>query len=223
MQRLSWVGSFLVGTLGLAACDSSEPSAPPVAPAPVEPAVTPEASLNAYADALVLKYPSDLSGHAPALKTLDAPLSYILVFTTANPAMLTKDISENDKAGYESNLKITNRWQAMYCTPELQALLRERGVFSGGAHLNDASGESHSLAICTAADGESSSAADEGGNCTGRQREVMRALLKSEGLTCDSVRYCGAMTAQNIRVTCNDNAFAYRIRDKGAGYYAEFD
>lgn len=51
----------------------------------------------------------------------------------------------------------------------------------------------------------------------------MQAFLKSEGLTCDSVSYCGAMTAQNIRVTCNDNTFAYRIRDKRAGYYAEFD
>ena len=61
------------------------------------------------------------------------------------------------------------------------------------------------------------------GNCTDKQRSVLQAFLKSEGMTCDIVNYCGAMSAQNIRVTCNGDNFAYRIRDRGAGYYVEFD
>lgn len=61
------------------------------------------------------------------------------------------------------------------------------------------------------------------GNCTADQRTILQAFLKSEGMTCDIVNYCGALSGQNIRVTCNGDNFAYRIRNRGAGYYVEFD
>ena len=63
----------------------------------------------------------------------------------------------------------------------------------------------------------------QAGNCTEKQRTVMQAFLVSEGMTCASVSFCSAMSAQNIRITCNNDTYAYRIRDKGAGYYVEFD
>jgi hypothetical protein len=61
------------------------------------------------------------------------------------------------------------------------------------------------------------------GNCPTELRAALQTFLVREGMTCGSVSFCSTMSAQNIRVTCNSDAYAYRIRDRGAGYYVEFD
>lgn len=61
------------------------------------------------------------------------------------------------------------------------------------------------------------------GNCSPKAKSAVMQLLKNHGMQCNSVSFCASMSAQNIRVTCNDNAFAYRIRNRGAGYFVEYD
>jgi hypothetical protein len=61
------------------------------------------------------------------------------------------------------------------------------------------------------------------GNCPAKLRDALQSFVVREGMTCDSVSFCSTMSAQNIRITCNNNAYAYRVRNRGAGYYVEFD
>lgn len=141
MTPISRLFLLLALSLAVASCSSPEP-APPAGP-------TPEQALNRYATALVTEYQAELSGHEPAVLTMDSPLSYVLVFETRNPAMLTKELANNDESGYQRNLEVTERWQAIYCTGDLKAIMREHSIFSAGAHIADSSGKRHSLAVCT--------------------------------------------------------------------------
>lgn len=144
MQIVPRLLATLALSIAVASCGSSEPA--PIS----DSGPTAEQSLNGYADVLVTKHPAELSGHDPAFLTMQSPLSYILVFKTNSPDMLTKDIADNDNVGYQNNLKVTERWQSMYCTEELKAIMRSHDIFSAGAHIVDASGKRHSLAVCTA-------------------------------------------------------------------------
>lgn len=112
--------------------------------------ITPEEALNQYASKLVAENTADFSGHEPAVMSSSGrPLAYVLTFHTKGANYLTKDISDGDTAGYEANLKITNNWQAVYCTSELKRIMRDHGVFSAGAHVVGPDGQKHSIAICT--------------------------------------------------------------------------
>lgn len=113
--------------------------------------MSPEEALNQYADSLVVSNAADFSGHeAAAMTSTSQPLAYVLTFQTTGSNYITKrNISDNDTAGYESNLEITNRWQRLYCTGELKSLMRTHEIFSVGGHIVDSGGQKHSIAICT--------------------------------------------------------------------------
>jgi len=58
-------------------------------------------------------------------------------------------LTAEDKASYDKNIAITERWQKMYCTDTLQKLMKENGVAIASAQLIDSStGQKHSLALC---------------------------------------------------------------------------
>ena len=63
----------------------------------------------------------------------------------------------------------------------------------------------------------------QAGNCPSELRTALQTFLTRKGMTCGAISFCIAMSARNIRVTCNNDVYAYRIRDRGAGYYVEFD
>lgn len=136
----------------LSACGPADelPAASTIPEIPAVASVTPEQALNQYADELVANNTPDFSGHEPALMTSSQPLAYVFTFKTIGSKYATKmNISDNDQAGYEGNLKITNRWQTVYCTEELKQIMRSHGVFSAGAHIVGSRGQKYSIAICT--------------------------------------------------------------------------
>ena len=60
------------------------------------------------------------------------------------------------------------------------------------------------------------------GGCSSEQRQVAKQLVILSGLKCDSVSFCSG-SYPRVRVTCNQNLFAYRIVDKGEGTVVELD
>lgn len=156
MKAATWLVITLAFALLLTACGSadnkplSDGSPDQAAGTPAAASITPEEALNKYASELVAENAADFSGHEPAVMTSSGrPLTYVLTFHTKGPNYLTKDISDGDTAGYEANLKITNRWQAVYCTSKLKRVMQSHGIFSAGAHVVGTGGRKHSIAICT--------------------------------------------------------------------------
>ena len=118
------------------------------APVPEEKKTSPARVLDQYAAQVVQQNASTVHGHSAPMQTLDSPLSYVTQFFTKAPSMLTLP----EKSAYRQNLAITEKWQRMYCTDELQAHLLESGVAIASAQLVDSStGQKHSLAMCLAA------------------------------------------------------------------------
>ena len=65
-------------------------------------------------------------------------------------------LTAEDKASYDKNIAITERWQKMYCTDTLQKLMKENGVAIASAQLIDSStGQKHSLALCVSSTAKS--------------------------------------------------------------------
>lgn len=63
---------------------------------------------------------------------------------------------------------------------------------------------------------------DDTGSCSDEQRKVAQQMIQLSGRTCATVSFCLG-TYPNVRVTCNQNLFAYRIVDRGEGTLVELD
>lgn len=135
---------LLVLSLALAGCAKQEE------PAAAKPARVGNASLDAYANDLVKLHSAEIAGFDPSFETLRSPLSYLTVFRSIDPAMLTAQIREGDNAGLARNSAITSRWQQMYCSAALQSLMQREGVTLSYGQIVDASGKKHALAMCVA-------------------------------------------------------------------------
>lgn len=60
------------------------------------------------------------------------------------------------------------------------------------------------------------------GSCSAEQRSVAKTLILVSGRKCDAVSFCSG-SYPNVRVTCNQDLFAYRIVDRGEGTVVELD
>lgn len=65
--------------------------------------------------------------------------------------------------------------------------------------------------------------AENQGNCSPVVRHNFQQFLLHSGFQCSEVNFCSSLSPQDTRVTCNNNQFAYRIKDKGKGYFVEPD
>lgn len=65
--------------------------------------------------------------------------------------------------------------------------------------------------------------AENQGNCSSVVRHNFQQFLLHSGFQCSEVNFCSNISLQEARVTCNNNQFAYRIKDKGNGYFVEPD
>ena len=62
------------------------------------------------------------------------------------------------------------------------------------------------------------------GSCTSSQESAAQSYIIAWGYRCDSVSFCMQSTWDvSIRVTCNNNRYAYRLRDKGGNWVVELD
>ncbi len=60
------------------------------------------------------------------------------------------------------------------------------------------------------------------GSCSAEQRTVARTMILLSGRKCDTVSFCSG-SYPRVRVTCNQDLFAYRIVDRGEGTVVELD
>jgi hypothetical protein len=107
-----------------------------------------ESVLADYAQDVVRSNSDDIKGYESTRMTVEAPLSYLVHFTTDVPEMLTKEVARGDEGGYMVNAAITEHWQGMFCTDPLNALMQEHHIFMISGTLLDASGNRHSTAVC---------------------------------------------------------------------------
>lgn len=144
-------------TVFLVGCSSPQDPSPVRSPesehvqAPASPRLSPAQALDQYAGALVANNSEHFSGHEPAHNPSSGrPPTYVITFRTVGAGYLTKkNIPDGDEAGYQANLAITERWQAVYCTEELKEIIRAHGLLGAHGHIEDAKGQKHSMAICT--------------------------------------------------------------------------
>ena len=138
-------------SLAFAGCEKKE------APSAVESERVGNISLDAYADELVKRNSAQIASFAPSFETLHSPLSYLTVFQSNDPNMLTSEVKQGDSAGFTRNSGITLRWQQTYCSDALQSLMQREGIALASGQIVDASGKKHSLAMCVANQPKSSS------------------------------------------------------------------
>lgn len=119
-------------------------------PSAVESARVGNKFLDTYADELVKHNNAQIASFAPSFETLHSPLSYLTVFQSNDPNMLTSEVEDGDSAGLTRNSDITLRWRQMYCSDALQSLMQREGIALAAAQIVDASGKKHSLAMCVA-------------------------------------------------------------------------
>lgn len=105
--------------------------------------------LQAYAKSLIQKYPKQLADVGNVEQTMLNPMAtYITPFISKDPELLTKPVTPGASKTLEANEKKTTRWNAIYCTDELRAILKKYRIFSANAQLHDESGQKASLAFC---------------------------------------------------------------------------
>lgn len=131
-------------SLAVAGCEKNEE------PSAVESERVGNKSLDAYADELVKRNGVQIASFAPSFETLHSPLSYLTVFQSNDPDMLTSEVEQGDSAGSARNSGITLRWRQMYCSDALQSLMQREGIALASGQIVDASGKKHSLAMCVA-------------------------------------------------------------------------
>lgn len=124
----------------LTACEKPPLSVSDVAPAGAE------QYLDAYARDLLKKHKTEFSEFVPSVRTIEMPLSYLTVFKSNNPLMLTRSISNDSDVQY--NKDITSKWGKIYCTEALRTLMRERRIILAVAEIAEASGRRHSGVTC---------------------------------------------------------------------------
>lgn len=125
----------------LAACSSpeSEPTSPPQ---------TAVQDLNRFADDLMANSDGNLKNPEYAAQSGYKPLSFVLMFRTSSPSLLSKANADRDPAAYESNVKNTDAWQRTFCTPKLKSIMREHEIFLVAGHLLNENNELQALASC---------------------------------------------------------------------------
>ena len=125
----------------LVACGEKEPMKGPPTKSPIP-------LLDAYAATLVNRHAGDLESFISAHLTQDSPLSYLTFFRAGSKEMLTAQGRNLDDDALRNNQTITARWEKIYCTAELQEVMRLEGVMIAVGQLIDESDRKHSSAMC---------------------------------------------------------------------------
>ena len=81
-------------------------------------------------------------------QTSAKPKMYLVTFETDIRDMLTVPVSEGDKLAYEHNLKVTQAWTEIFCTPILEATKKVNQIMMIAGTLIDSSGNRHSSTSC---------------------------------------------------------------------------
>ncbi|WP_240224563.1 hypothetical protein [Rheinheimera hassiensis] len=81
-------------------------------------------------------------------RTSANPKSYLVTFETDIRDMLTIPVPEGDKLAYEHNLKVTQAWAKMFCTPVLKATAKVNGISMIAGTIVDSAGKRHSSTSC---------------------------------------------------------------------------
>lgn len=135
----------------LASCSAEPPPAPSPAP---EPVARDDSALRAELDGYAIEIEKLSNGNiAPrksAFQSSNTPgmEAYILEFSTANPALKTKDDGDTNPDSYVENRMVTSVWETRFCTDDLKALMRARGVYLVSGKLFDEKGELQTLTAC---------------------------------------------------------------------------
>ncbi|WP_143098243.1 hypothetical protein [Variovorax sp. OK605] len=119
---------------------------------PAEPPTPRRVAVEKYADVLMQVHGDLLLARDLPQQTLADPQAGFLVkFTVDRPAWLTQQLRfEGDTVTRDQNLVVTEAWQRLFCTKELQQVLRQQRLMTVAGQIVDRKGGVHSVALCTA-------------------------------------------------------------------------
>jgi hypothetical protein len=102
--------------------------------------------LEQYAESLTLKHKT--LKYRAINETTNNPLAYIIVFQTSSTDLLTKPDGDVNTQAYKWNASVTARWQAIFCTAEVQNIMRSENIGMTTGVIVDERGVRHSSAPC---------------------------------------------------------------------------
>ena len=103
--------------------------------------------MHQYSKELVAKYDQVISTPSLPKRTTDMP-SYFVTYVIENDDIKTRKDAASNTVSFAVNSAITKRWGDMFCTSELENILKKYDVVMVGGQLIGKDGVKHSLTTC---------------------------------------------------------------------------
>ena len=133
---------FIVSALLVSSCSSEGGSTKTASPT-----INFAYEMHQYSKELVAKYDQVISTPSLPKRTTDMP-SYFVTYVIENDDIKTRKDAASNTVSFAVNSAITKRWGDMFCTSELENILKKYDVVMVGGQLIGKDGVKHSLTTC---------------------------------------------------------------------------